>query len=86
MWWPKFTEYIEDHRYVMKAVTVAKTILNAVALVRKQTIPAERPPHVGEVVPNLLVEGVSWSAQRIPTAVNLNFLDPEPLLFHSSSS
>jgi hypothetical protein len=29
---------------------------------------------------------VAWSAQRIPTAVNLGFLDPEPLLFHSSSS
>jgi hypothetical protein len=26
------------------------------------------------------------SAQRIPTAVNLDFLDPEPLLLHSSSS
>jgi hypothetical protein len=24
--------------------------------------------------------------QRIPKAVNLDFLDPEPLLFHSSSS
>jgi hypothetical protein len=32
------------------------------------------------------IEGVTWSAQRIPTAVNLGFLDPEPLLFHSSSS
>jgi hypothetical protein len=31
-------------------------------------------------------EGVAWSAQRIPTAVNLGFLDTEPLLFHSSSS
>jgi hypothetical protein len=27
-----------------------------------------------------------WSAQRILTAVNLDFLDPEPLLFHSNSS
>jgi hypothetical protein len=34
----------------------------------------------------LRIEGVAWSAQRIPTAVNLNFLDPEPLPFHSSSS
>jgi hypothetical protein len=32
------------------------------------------------------IEGVAWSAHRIPTAVNLHFLDPEPLLFHSSSS
>jgi hypothetical protein len=34
----------------------------------------------------LRIEGVAWSAQQIPTAVNLGFLDPEPLLFHSSSS
>jgi hypothetical protein len=34
----------------------------------------------------LRIDGVVWSAQRIPTAVNLDFLDPEPLLFHSSSS
>jgi hypothetical protein len=34
----------------------------------------------------LRIEGVAWSAQRIPTAVNLGFLDPEPVLFHSSRS
>jgi hypothetical protein len=34
----------------------------------------------------LRIEGVAWPAQRIPTGVNLVFLDPEPLLFHSSSS
>jgi hypothetical protein len=34
----------------------------------------------------LRIEGVAWSAQRIPKAVNLHFLDPEPLLFHWSSS
>jgi hypothetical protein len=33
----------------------------------------------------LRVEGVAWSAQRIPTSVNL-FSRPEPLLFHASSS
>jgi hypothetical protein len=47
----------------------------------------ELPPLVGEVSANFLrVEGVAWSAQRIPTAVNLDFLDQGPLLFHSSSS
>jgi hypothetical protein len=57
------------------------------ALVRKLTIQTGRPPLVGEVSANLLwVEGVVWSAQRIPTVLNLDFLDPEPLLFHSSSS
>jgi hypothetical protein len=49
--------------------------LNSVAVVRKRTIPTERPPLVGEVSANLLwVEGVAWSAQRIPTAINLGFL------------
>jgi hypothetical protein len=32
------------------------------------------------------MEGVAWSPQWIPTPVNLDFLDPEPLLFHSSCS
>jgi hypothetical protein len=32
------------------------------------------------------IGGVAWSVQRILTAVNLGFLEPEPLLFHSSSS
>jgi hypothetical protein len=60
---------------------------NSVALVRKRTIPTERLPLIGEVSANFLhIEGVAWSAQRIPTAVNLGFLDPEPLFFHSSSS
>jgi hypothetical protein len=58
-----------------------------VAIVRKETIPTERPPLVGEVSANFLrIESVAWSAQRIPMAADLGFLDPEPLLFHSSSS
>jgi hypothetical protein len=55
--------------------------LNSVALVREQTMPTERPPLVGEVVPNLRIEGVGWSAQRIPTVVNLDFLDWSPYFF-----
>jgi hypothetical protein len=43
---------------------------NFVALVRKRTIPTERPPLVGEVSANFLqVEGDASSAQRIPTTV-----------------
>jgi hypothetical protein len=34
----------------------------------------------------LRAEGVARSAQQIPTAVKLDFLDPEPLFFLSSSS
>jgi hypothetical protein len=37
-------------------------------------------------VPTFADRGVAWSAQRISMAVNLGFLGPEPLLFHSSSS
>ena len=60
---------------------------NSVALVRERTIPTERPPPVGEVSANFCgLRGVTWSAQRVPTAVNLCFLDVEPLLFYSSSS
>jgi len=56
--------------------------LNSVALVRTRTIPTERPPPVGEVSANFRGQrGVTWSAQRVPTAVNLCFLDLEPLLF-----
>ena len=56
--------------------------INSVALVRTRTIPTERPPPVGEVSANFCGKrGVTWSAQRVPTAVNLCFLDLEPLLF-----
>jgi hypothetical protein len=49
--------------------------LNYVALVRKRTIPTERPPLVGEVSANFLrIQGVAWSAQRILPAVNSVFL------------
>jgi hypothetical protein len=34
----------------------------------------------------LRIEGIAWSTQRIPMSVNLNFIDPEPLLSHSSSA
>jgi hypothetical protein len=44
---------------------------NSVALVRKRTIPYRTTAAVGEVSDNFLrIEGVAWSAQRIPTAVN----------------
>jgi hypothetical protein len=52
------------------------------ALVRKQTIPTERPPFVGEVSANFCRErGVAWSSQRITTAVNLSFLDRSRYFF-----
>jgi hypothetical protein len=38
--------------------------------VRERTIPTELPPLVVEVIANFLrLEGATWSARRIPTAV-----------------
>jgi hypothetical protein len=55
---------------------------NSVTVDRKRTIPTERPPLVGEVNANLLrVEGIACSAQRIPTAFNLGFLDRSHYFF-----
>jgi hypothetical protein len=39
-----------------------------------------------KLVPTLRIQGATWSSQRVPTAVNLGSVDPEPLPFHSSSS
>jgi hypothetical protein len=55
--------------------------LNSVALVRKRTIPTERPSYVGEVCQLLWTEGAAWSAQRIPMAVNLRFSRPGAATF-----
>jgi hypothetical protein len=65
-----------DSRNLETLLTFNIKKLNSVALVRKRAIPTERPSLVGEVSANFLrIEGVAWSAQRIPTAVNLGFLD-----------
>jgi hypothetical protein len=59
-----------------------KKKLNSVTVVRNRTILTERPPLVGEVSANFLrVEGVAWSAQRIPRAVNIGFLDQNRYFF-----
>jgi hypothetical protein len=56
--------------------------LNSVTLVRERTIPTERQPLFGEVKANFLrIEGVAWSAQQIPTVVNLGFLDRSRYFF-----
>jgi hypothetical protein len=53
----------------------SKTKLNSVVLVRERTMPTERTLLVGEVVPTFADRGCCVSAQQIPTAVNLDFLD-----------
>jgi hypothetical protein len=51
-------------------------------VVCKRTIPTERPPLDGEVSANFLqIEGVAWSAQRIPAAGNLSFQDRSRYFF-----
>jgi hypothetical protein len=43
---------------------------NSMVWVRKRTIPTEWPPLVGELISNFLrIEGATWSAWQIPTAV-----------------
>jgi hypothetical protein len=55
------------------------------AWVRERTVPTERPPLVGEVIANFLrIEGSTWSAWRIPTAV-LSISREEQLLFYQVS-
>jgi hypothetical protein len=49
--------------------------IDSVALVLERIIPTERPSLVGEYNANFLrIEGVAWSAQRIPMAVFSIFL------------
>jgi hypothetical protein len=62
------------------------TKLNSVALGSKQNIPTERPPLAGGVCVNFTDRRCHVVSATDPTAVNLDFPDPEPLLFHSSSS
>jgi hypothetical protein len=70
------------HRQIMARLRkLKKTKLNSMVWVRERTIPIERPPLVGEVIANFLrMEGATWSAWRIPTAV-YRFSRRGPLLF-----
>jgi hypothetical protein len=77
-----FTETPVLHRFVvgickqMRGYSDIRKKQPPWAVVRKRTISTERQPLVGEVSDNFLrIEGVAWSEQRIPTAVNFGFLD-----------
>jgi len=80
-------QYLNHCANAVPYYIITKTKLNSVALVRERTIPTERPLPVGEVSAYFCgYRGVTWLAQRFPTAVNLCFLNLKPLLFYSSSS
>jgi hypothetical protein len=69
-------------RWRMLLVLSQQIKKNSVVWVRKRTIPTERPPLVGEVIAKFLwIEGATWSAWRIPTAV-FWVSRREPLLFY----
>jgi len=73
---------VSEQRTMKEAKAAFLSSKNSVALVRERTIPTERPPPVGGVSANFCgSRGVTWLAQRVPTAVNLCFLNLEPLLF-----
>jgi hypothetical protein len=59
---------------------------NSVVLVRKRTIPTERPPHKGEVSVNFCGERVSRGQRNGSPRPYSRFSRPEPLLFLPSSS
>jgi hypothetical protein len=59
---------------------------NSVALVRKRTIPNERPPLVGEVSANFCGQRVSRGQRNGPPRQYSRFSRPEQLLFLPSSS
>jgi hypothetical protein len=89
--WPNLRQYSDKCLEGLKTTTnkvriiwvlanictkLKKLKLNSVVLVRERIILTERPSLVGEVSANFLrIEGVAWSAQQIPTVVNLGFLD-----------
>jgi hypothetical protein len=78
-------EYVENYfspiNSLIRLLVAARSRDSSVSIVTDCGIDS---PHklVGEVSAKIC----AWSAQRIPTAVNLGFLDPKPLLIHSSSS
>jgi hypothetical protein len=60
--WGKELSHCHESHVKPTGAAHEATLLGAVVLVRKRTIPTERPQPVGEV-------SVEWSAQRIPTVV-----------------
>jgi hypothetical protein len=72
----------KSYVFVLPFQRYVATLSLSVALVRKRTIPTERPPLVGEVSAKLSrVQSVAWSGQRIPMAVILGFLDRSRYFF-----
>ena len=81
----KFKKKIEKgkyRRYVFRYITFLVTIKKKIRDLSPQANYTDRAADAGRRSYRQLlrIEGCQWSAQRIPTAVNL-FSGPEPLLF-----
>jgi hypothetical protein len=62
--------FYENEVARMAMYSTLKLKKNFMVWVRERTIPTERPPLVGEVIANFLrIDGATWPAWRIPTAV-----------------
>ena len=88
---PNVCLLIRKDKFIINKISVLRgrcvTYKNYVTLVRERTIPTERPPPVGEVSANFCGQrGVTWSAQRFPTAVLISAFQTGAATFYSSSS
>jgi hypothetical protein len=71
-----FSYFFKIYLYDLPIITLNKNKQTSWPLVLKQTTPTERSPLAGKVSANFCWQrGVTWSAQRVPTAINFNFLD-----------
>jgi hypothetical protein len=77
--------YRRAARHILTWVAKCIDVKNSVALVRKRTIPNERPPHVDEVSANFCGWKVSCGQRKRSPRPYFRFSRPESLLFLSSS-
>jgi hypothetical protein len=71
--------------YKLHITDVLETIKYSAALVRKRNIPSDRRLSA-KLVPTFVDRGCRVVSATDPTAVNLDYLKPETLFFHSSNS
>jgi hypothetical protein len=72
--------------FMLLLLLLTKTKLNSVALVRERTMPTERPPLVGEVVPTFADRGCCMVSATDSHGRKSRYSRLDPLLFLPSSS